>query len=94
MEVVEFLNELYTVMDSKIDNHDVYKVETISDSYMVVSGVPKPNGDKHATEICNMALSLQKACRAIQRPDTKPKTIIMKAGIHTGLFIHNLLPMK
>lgn len=46
MLVVEFLNKLYTVMDERMDNHDVYKVETISDSYLVVSGVPTRNGDR------------------------------------------------
>jgi class 3 adenylate cyclase len=46
MEVVEFLNTLYNVMDKRMDDHDVYKVETISDSYLVASGLPKPNGDK------------------------------------------------
>ena len=46
MQVIKFLNGLYTVMDGKIDNHDVYKVETISDHYLVSSGLPKKNGDR------------------------------------------------
>ena len=46
LQVVGFLNKLYNTMDKRMDNHDVYKVESIQDQYLVVSGVPKPNGDK------------------------------------------------
>jgi atrial natriuretic peptide receptor B len=71
-------------MDKKMDEFDVYKVETISDSYLVASGLPKKNGDRHATEICSMALTLNAACKAIERPDRKSRSIEIKAGIHTG----------
>ena len=46
MDVVGFLNNLYNTMDERMDRHDVYKVETISDSYLVASGLPQRNGDR------------------------------------------------
>ena len=45
-ETCDMLNQLYSIFDSMLEHFDVYKVETIGDAYMVVSGAPKPNGDK------------------------------------------------
>lgn len=37
------------------------QVETIGDAYMVASGLPERNGDRHVCEVVKMSLSLLKA---------------------------------
>lgn len=51
---------------------------------MVVSGVPRTNGDNHAGEIAKMALRLVSACKTFEIPHRPEKTLEIRAGIHSG----------
>ncbi|KAM6977004.1 atrial natriuretic peptide receptor 1 [Aplochiton taeniatus] len=94
LQVVEMLNNLYMCFDTRIDSYDVYKVETIGDAYMVVSGLPERNGDKHADEIAKMSLDLVAAVRQVLVPHMPNKRLQLRAGIHTGPCVAGIVGYK
>ncbi|XP_045871891.1 guanylate cyclase D-like [Meles meles] len=84
IEVVGLLNDLYTLFDAVLGSHDVYKVETIGDAYMVASGLPRRNGSRHAAEIANMSLDILSSVRGFRMKHAPDVPIYIRAGLHSG----------
>ncbi|CAI5453471.1 unnamed protein product [Caenorhabditis angaria] len=83
-QVVTLLNELYTVFDGIIEQHDVYKVETIGDGYLCASGLPHRNGDAHIIHIARMAFGFLDALQIFGIPHLPDERINLRIGIHCG----------
>ncbi|XP_037036994.1 atrial natriuretic peptide receptor 1-like isoform X1 [Bradysia coprophila] len=94
MQVVDLLNDLYTCFDSIVENFDVYKVETIGDAYMVVSGLPVRNGTLHAREIARTALALLKNVHKFKIRHRPDEQLRLRIGLHSGSCVAGVVGLK
>ncbi|KAM4694359.1 guanylate cyclase soluble subunit beta-2-like [Discoglossus pictus] len=82
IQIVFMLNSMYLRFDRLTTVHDVYKVETIGDAYMVVGGVPVPVSS-HAERVANFALGMILTAKEVKNPITG-NPIQIRVGLHTG----------
>uniref|UniRef100_A0A674BU40 Guanylyl cyclase C n=1 Tax=Salmo trutta TaxID=8032 RepID=A0A674BU40_SALTR len=84
MEVVDMLNDIYKNFDRILDHHDVYKVETIGDAYMVASGLPRRNGNRHTVDIAHMALDILAFVGTFQLQHLPGIPLWIRIGVHSA----------
>ncbi|KAI6202133.1 Guanylate cyclase [Aphelenchoides besseyi] len=84
LQVVQLLNDLCTNFDTIIDQWDAYKIETIGDGYLISSGLPRRNGNKHVTEIANLAMDFMKSLMTFRINHLPQHRINIRIGFHTG----------
>lgn len=64
--------------------HGPSKVETIGDAYMVASGLPISNENRHAAEIANMALDIMSAVGTFKMRHMPDVPVRIRIGLHSG----------
>ncbi|VDM99085.1 unnamed protein product [Thelazia callipaeda] len=93
MQVVTLLNDLYLAFDAVVDNFKVYKVETIGDAYMVVSGLPERH-DHHASQIAQMSLALLHKVKNFVIRHRPSEQLKLRIGIHSGPVVAGVVGCK
>jgi class 3 adenylate cyclase len=80
-QVVENLNDLFSVFDQLARERGLEKIKTIGDAYMVVGGLPDPRPD-HAEAVAEMALAIRAEVAGHVDPGGQP--LAVRIGIDTG----------
>ena len=80
-EVVDWLNEVFSVLDDLVDRHGLEKLRTMGDGYMVGSGVPETRDD-HAGALVDCSLDMISALEAL--PSRNGQRMVFRFGINFG----------
>jgi adenylate cyclase len=66
-DLVRFLDKLYSAFDALVDKHGLEKIKVSGDSYMVVSGVPRPRPD-HVEALADLAIEMAGVAAGLKDP--------------------------
>ncbi|XP_071165575.1 guanylate cyclase soluble subunit beta-2-like [Mytilus edulis] len=92
IEIVNFINCLYSRFDRVTKIHDTYRVESIGDAYFVVSGVPD-KVHNHAERIANTALGMMFTSQEVASP-VNGENVQIRIGVHTGSVVGGVFGTK
>ncbi|OQV12409.1 Atrial natriuretic peptide receptor 1 [Hypsibius exemplaris] len=92
--IVDILNGLYSVCDHVITQFDVFKVETVQDAYLIVSGLPVRNGARHIEEVSCMALALRRDVGTMKLDAAPGVTFKLRVGINSGSCVASVIGSK
>ena len=81
VDVVNFLNDLFSEFDDLALRHGVEKIKTIGDAYMVAGGLPTPRPD-HCEAVVAFGLDMLDALKRCQA--WHGQTVHMRVGVHSG----------
>jgi len=89
-ELVELLNEVFSVFDLLVEKFELEKIKTIGDCYMVASGVPRPRPD-HAIVLVNLALEMRDY---VNQHEFFGHKLAFRMGINSGPVVAGVIGTK
>jgi class 3 adenylate cyclase len=97
VEIVRILNLMFTVFDRCVHANGVYKVETVSSSYVAAAGVPEAAPD-HAVRVVRTAIAIMEAVQQLdlgdELDDLEDMQESLKIGINSGPLIAGVVGHK
>ena len=90
-KLVNLLNEIFSSFDKLAEQHNLEKIKTIGDAYMVVGGVPIAQSN-HAEAVAEMALDMQQKISNFKRDNRQP--FQLRIGINTGSVVAGVIGIK
>ena len=81
IQLVDLLNDVFSHFDTLVSEHGLEKIQTIGDSFMVASGVPRPRAD-HAQAIARLALDM--VAYLSETPSNGQRNPQFRIGINSG----------
>lgn len=90
-ELVSLLNKIFSAFDRLAERHNLEKIKTIGDAYMVVGGLPLPYS-AHAEAIAEMALDMQQEIARFSQDLNESFSI--RIGINTGPVVAGVIGLK
>lgn len=90
-KLVNLLNQVFSLFDQLAARHNLEKIKTIGDSYMVVAGLPEARVD-HVAAIADMALEMQQSLILLNQQIGQ--TLNIRVGIHTGPVVAGVIGLK
>ena len=91
IQLVSWLNHIFSTFDRLAEKHGLEKIKTIGDAYMVVGGLPLPRPDS-AEAIAEMALEMQQAVQDFCIMTGQHFQI--RIGINTGPVVAGVIGIK
>jgi len=89
--LLQELNEVFEKFDAIVQRHNLEKMKTIGDSYMIASGVPNSVKD-HAEKLVQAAIEMRDYI--LNRNIEKEIKLEMMTGIHTGPVVAGIVGMR
>ncbi len=90
LRLVNLLNDVFHCFDDLVEKHDLEKIKTIGDCYMVAAGVPRERPD-HAVALVQLALEMREAVATRKFGDRK---LAFRIGINSGPVVAGVIGRK